>query len=107
MERRKRVEMIMNSRMFREELERIIEVQMRDGGTGPAGLMQQIQDIIGASGAGRGGNLFRGKSFLLLVKGAYVRADVDVLRFELCDSDQRYSWRGRHGLRQGREDVAL
>ncbi|KAF4516400.1 hypothetical protein B566_EDAN008523 [Ephemera danica] len=56
MERRKRVELIMNSRMFREELERIIEVQMRDGGGGPSGLMQQIQDIIGASGAGRNTN---------------------------------------------------
>ncbi|CAB3375981.1 Hypothetical predicted protein [Cloeon dipterum] len=53
MERRKRVEAIMNSRLFREELERIIEVQMRDGGGGTGGLMQQISDIIGASG-GRG-----------------------------------------------------
>lgn len=53
MERRKRVEAIMNSRLFREELERIIEVQMRDGGNGTGGLMQQISDIIGASG-GRG-----------------------------------------------------
>ncbi|XP_059485021.1 protein hu-li tai shao isoform X3 [Neocloeon triangulifer] len=49
MERRKRVEAIMNSRLFREELERIIEVQMRDGGGGTGGLMQQISDIIGAS----------------------------------------------------------
>ncbi|CAH0394574.1 unnamed protein product [Bemisia tabaci] len=47
MERRKRVEMIMNSRLFREELERIIEIQMKDGGNGPAGLLQQISDIMG------------------------------------------------------------
>ncbi|XP_039282248.1 protein hu-li tai shao isoform X3 [Nilaparvata lugens] len=49
MERRKRVEMIMNSRLFREELERIIEVQMKDG-SGPAGLLQQISDMMGIQG---------------------------------------------------------
>lgn len=47
MERRKRVEMIMNSRLFREELERIIEVQMKDGNSVPVGLLQQISDIMG------------------------------------------------------------
>lgn len=31
MERRKRVELIMNSKLFREELERIIETQLKDG----------------------------------------------------------------------------
>jgi adducin len=50
MERRKRVEMIMNSRLFREELERIIETQMKDGG-GPAGLLQQISDMMGVQGS--------------------------------------------------------
>lgn len=58
MEKRKRVEMIMGSRLFREELERIIESQMKEGG-GPAGLLQQIQDMVG--GASRlQSNLFRG-----------------------------------------------
>ncbi|XP_050526782.1 protein hu-li tai shao isoform X1 [Daktulosphaira vitifoliae] len=52
MERRKRVEMIMNSRLFREELERIIEVQMKDGGAVPAGLLQQISDIVGGRQSG-------------------------------------------------------
>lgn len=47
MERRKRVELIMNSRLFREELERIIETQLRDGGTAPSGLLQQISDMMG------------------------------------------------------------
>lgn len=47
MERRKRVEMIMNSRLFREELERIIEVQMKDGGSVPSGLLQHISDMMG------------------------------------------------------------
>lgn len=49
MERRKRVELIMNSRLFREELERIIETQMKDGGGGAAtsGLLQQISDMMG------------------------------------------------------------
>lgn len=51
MERRRRVEMMMNSRLFREELERIIETQMKDGGVGPSGLLQQISDMMGAQGA--------------------------------------------------------
>jgi len=58
MERRKRVEMIMNSRLFREELERIIEMQMKDGG-GPAGLLQQISDMMGV----QGGRLHSGHMF--------------------------------------------
>jgi adducin len=58
MERRKRVEMVMNSRLFREELERIIEVQMKDGG-GPAGLLQQISDMMGI----QGGRLHSGHMF--------------------------------------------
>ncbi|XP_021921328.1 protein hu-li tai shao isoform X7 [Zootermopsis nevadensis] len=58
MERRKRVEMVMNSRLFREELERIIEVQMKDGG-GPAGLLQQISDMMGV----QGGRLHSGHMF--------------------------------------------
>ncbi|KAL4135105.1 hypothetical protein QTP88_006758 [Uroleucon formosanum] len=52
MERRKRVEMIMNSRLFREELERIIEVQMKDGGSVPAGLLQQISEMMGGRPSG-------------------------------------------------------
>lgn len=47
MERRKRVEAIMGSRLFREELERIIELQLKDGSGGPGGLMQQISDMMG------------------------------------------------------------
>lgn len=58
MERRKRVEMVMNSRLFREELERIIETQMKDGG-GPAGLLQQISDMMGV----QGGRLHSGHMF--------------------------------------------
>lgn len=68
MERRKRVEMIMNSRLFREELERIIELQMKDGG-GPVGLLQQISDMMGVQG-GRlhSGHMFKSeKSYLLFV----------------------------------------
>lgn len=65
MERRKRVEMVMNSRLFREELERIIEVQMKDGG-GPAGLLQQISDMMGVQG-GRlhSGHMFKSEYSLL------------------------------------------
>lgn len=51
MERRKRVEMIMNSRLFREELERIIEVQMKEGSV-PTGLLQQITEMMGGRQSG-------------------------------------------------------
>lgn len=51
MERRKRVEAIMHSKLFREELERIVDGQLREG---PPGLLQQLTDIVGLSGA-RGG----------------------------------------------------
>lgn len=60
MERRKRVEMIMNSRLFREELERIIELQMKDG-NGPAGLLQQISDMMGIQTGKLHTAQFRGK----------------------------------------------
>lgn len=60
MERRKRVEMMMNSRLFREELERIIETQMKDG-AGPSGLLQQISDMMGAQGARFNANVFKSK----------------------------------------------
>lgn len=60
MERRKRVESIMNSRLFREELERIIETQMKDGGMGPSGLLQQISDLMGVpSSRAQSGNMFK------------------------------------------------
>jgi len=62
MERRKRVDTIMGSKMFREELEKIIEVQMREGGTGTGSLLQQISDIMGASTSWKGSMLFRGGS---------------------------------------------
>jgi len=55
MERRKRVEMIMNSRLFREELERIIEIQMKDGVSVPAGFLQQISEMMGGRQSGGGG----------------------------------------------------
>lgn len=47
MDRRKRVEMIMNSQVFREELERIVESQLRDGYT-PSHIqaLQQVSDLL-------------------------------------------------------------
>uniref|UniRef100_A0A1W7RAC3 Protein hu-li tai shao n=1 Tax=Hadrurus spadix TaxID=141984 RepID=A0A1W7RAC3_9SCOR len=47
MDRRKRVDMIMNSQVFREELERIIESQINEGYL-PAGLtaLQQVTEIL-------------------------------------------------------------
>ncbi|XP_030759320.1 protein hu-li tai shao isoform X2 [Sitophilus oryzae] len=62
MERRKRVEMIMNSKLFREELERIIETQLKDG-TGPSGLLQQISDMVGVNK--QAGNVFKNSSCVI------------------------------------------
>ena len=52
------MEMMMNSRLFREELERIIETQMKDG-SGPSGLLQQISEMMGPQGARFNANVFR------------------------------------------------
>lgn len=60
MERRKRVELVMNSRVFREELERIIEMQIRDGGPAPSGLLQQISDMMGMPK--HSANMFKGSN---------------------------------------------
>ncbi|XP_022669162.1 protein hu-li tai shao-like isoform X3 [Varroa jacobsoni] len=47
MDRRKRVEMIMNSQVFREELERIVESQLRSGYTpGNIQALQQVTDML-------------------------------------------------------------
>ncbi|XP_030381751.1 protein hu-li tai shao [Scaptodrosophila lebanonensis] len=46
MERRKRVEAIMGSKLFREELERIVDTA-RECGTGTSGILQQLSDIVG------------------------------------------------------------
>lgn len=61
MERRKRVEAIMHSRLFREELERIVDGQMKEG---PPGLLQQLSDIMGVP-ATRIGSVFRGGNCVL------------------------------------------
>lgn len=60
MERRKRVELIMNSKMFKEELERIIETQWKDGSC-PSGFLQQISDMMGAQGARFNSTVFKSK----------------------------------------------
>lgn len=59
MERRKRVEAIMQSKLFREELERIIELQLKDGGNSATGLMQQISDMMGVGKSSTGSNVFK------------------------------------------------
>jgi adducin len=56
MERRKRVEAIMCSRLFREELERIVDGQMKDGSSA---VMQQISDMMGVP-VTKFGSIFRG-----------------------------------------------
>lgn len=62
MERRKRVEIIMNSKVFREELERIIETQLKDG-SGPTGLLQQISDMVGVNK--QAGNVFKSSNCVI------------------------------------------
>uniref|UniRef100_A0A1Q3FXL8 Putative cytoskeletal protein adducin n=1 Tax=Culex tarsalis TaxID=7177 RepID=A0A1Q3FXL8_CULTA len=56
MERRKRVEAIMNSRLFREELERIVDGQIREGG--PSSILQQLSEVMGVPAA-RIGSVFK------------------------------------------------
>ncbi|XP_055701508.1 protein hu-li tai shao isoform X2 [Phlebotomus papatasi] len=61
MERRKRVEAIMNSRLFREELERIVDGQLREG---PSGILQQLSDMMGVPAA-RVGSVFKSSNCVL------------------------------------------
>lgn len=83
MERRKRVEMIMNSRLFREELERIIETQMKDGG-GPAGLLQQISDMMGVQGSRlHSGHMFKSEHLPLCIYTFSTRVSVSSFKFPL------------------------
>lgn len=61
MDRRKRVEAIMSSRLFREELERIVDNHGRDG---PSGILQQLSDMVGVPAA-RVGSLFKSSNCVL------------------------------------------
>lgn len=48
MERRRRVEVMMGSRTFRDDLERIVDQQLREGGAaGLFALQQHISDLTG------------------------------------------------------------
>lgn len=65
MDRRKRVEAIMQSRLFREELERIVDSQLREGGgASGSGFLQQLSDIVGVPAA-RIGSCFRNSNCVL------------------------------------------
>lgn len=61
MERRKRVEAIMCSRLFREELERIVDGQLKEG---PSNILQQISDMMGVP-ATKVGSYYRGSSCVI------------------------------------------
>ncbi|XP_026842011.1 protein hu-li tai shao isoform X1 [Drosophila persimilis] len=63
MERRKRVEAIMGSRLFREELERIVD-SAREGGGGASGILQQLSDIVGVP-VSRVGSVFKSSSCMV------------------------------------------
>lgn len=62
MERRKRVEAIMGSKLFREELERIVDCQLRE--VGASGILQQLSDIVGVP-ASRIGSVFKSSNCVL------------------------------------------
>lgn len=61
MERRKRVEAVIGSKMFREELERIVDGQLRDGSSN---VLQQISEMMGVPTA-RAGSYFRGATCVI------------------------------------------
>ncbi|XP_032292932.1 protein hu-li tai shao isoform X4 [Drosophila virilis] len=63
MERRKRVEAIMGSKLFREELERIVD-SAREGGAGASGILQQLSDIVGVP-VNRVSNVFKSSSCMV------------------------------------------
>ncbi|XP_017128792.1 protein hu-li tai shao isoform X1 [Drosophila elegans] len=63
MERRKRVEAIMGSKLFREELERIVD-SAREGGTGASGILQQLSDIVGVP-VSRVGSVFKSSNCMV------------------------------------------
>ncbi|XP_030564386.1 uncharacterized protein LOC115765126 isoform X1 [Drosophila novamexicana] len=63
MERRKRVEAIMGSKLFREELERIVD-SAREGGAGASGILQHLSDIVGVP-VNRVSNVFKSSSCMV------------------------------------------
>ena len=72
MERRKRVEAMMASRIFKEELERIVEHHSRDGGT--IFSSQNLSDIFGSGSRMKTGaiipiNDIKGPESLFYIKG--------------------------------------
>lgn len=62
MERRKRVEAIMGSKLFREELERIVDCARESGNA--AGILQQLSDIVGVPSS-RVGSVFKTSTCML------------------------------------------
>lgn len=70
MDRRRRVDIILNSQMFREELERIIESQLNDGYL-PASLsaLQQVTELLAPNGGGAAGGGRSGSSRLATSAG--------------------------------------
>jgi adducin len=62
MERRKRVEAIMQSKLFREELERIVDGERLK--EGQANIFQQISEMMGVP-SGRVGSYFRGATCVI------------------------------------------
>ncbi|KAK7109301.1 hypothetical protein V1264_013365 [Littorina saxatilis] len=58
MEGRSRVSVVLNSQAFKEELETIVNEQIRQGGPASLFALQQISDLLGPSARGAGGSSF-------------------------------------------------
>ena len=57
MERRKRVDAIMSSKLFREELERVVSDSLRESGAdGISNLLSDMMSVRQGGGAGQGGD---------------------------------------------------
>ena len=63
MERRKRVEAIMGSRLFREELERVVSDSLRDSGAD--GLSSMLSDMMSVKASGGSSAVIRGASSVI------------------------------------------
>ena len=58
MERRKRVEAIMSSKLFREELERVVTDSLQESGA--EGVTSMLSEMMNSRGASGGGSAIRG-----------------------------------------------
>ena len=91
MERRKRVEAIMSSKLFREELEKVVSDSLRDSGAD--GISNMISEMMSMRGtpapAARGIRLCAYQSSV--TPSTHIGV-VFFYRRSMCDSHQRHPW---------------